>query len=153
MANSFLPNFLSLKEGACVQRRKRNQNGRPLNSDETLYEIGSKEVWQSTLVTSDSEEIGPVIRQVIEPDMYTIRYFIVYDLKRERHILVPSNAVVDINNARVYCGLSAHDIESIPPFSYFVNRGYEEEVYEAAGRTPHWIEEAGIEPSSRKQDD
>lgn len=137
-----------------MQRRERASGGRPLNADETLYEIGSREVWQSTLVTSDCQEVGPVIRQVIEPEMYTIRYFIVYDLRRDRHILVPSNAVTDIYDARVYCGLSSADIESMPSFKHFVNRGYEEEVYEAAGRTPHWIEEERIRrPSHRNQDD
>lgn len=134
-------------------RRERTSGGRPLNPDETLYEMGSREVWQSTLVTSDGQEVGPVIRQVIEPDMYTIRYFIVYDLHRDRHILVPSNAVTDIHDARVYCGVSAASIESIPSFQDYVNRGYEEEVYEAARRTPHWIEEEGLRPSHRNQDD
>lgn len=134
-------------------RREGTKLGVPLDPDHTLYETGSREVWQSTLVTSDGQEIGPVIRQVIEPGMYTIRYFVVYDLARERHILVPSNTVIDIQDARVYCAMSATEIAGVPSFMQSLNRGYEQEVYAAAGRTPYWIEEAAITPTHPDHDE
>jgi len=114
---------------------------KPLNPDGTLYETASREVWQSLLVTSDHHEVGPVVRQVIEPGMYTIRYFVVYDLPRQRHILLPSNSVVDIADGRVYCSLRLADVMALPAFVDVLDREYEKEVYEAAGRTPYWVEE------------
>lgn len=134
-------------------RRERTRVGIPLDPDETLYEFGSREVWQSTLITSDHQEVGPVIRQVVEPGMYTIRYFVVYDMPRSRHILVPSNAVIDISDAKVYCSLSLAEVEAMPSFVRAMDRGYEQEVYEAAGRTPHWVEEQAVNSSSRNSDD
>lgn len=114
---------------------------KPLDPDATLYETAPREVWQSLLVTSDQHEVGPVVRQVIEPGMYTIRYFVVYDLPRQRHILLPSNSVVDIADGRVYCSLRLADVAALPAFSNTLDREYEKEVYEAAGRTPYWVEE------------
>ncbi len=134
-------------------RRQRLQVGVPLDPDETLYEFGSREVWQSTLITSDHQEVGPVIRQVVEPGMYTIRYFVVYDVPRSRHILVPSNTVLDISDAKVFCTLSTEEIETMPSFLREMDRGYEQEVYEAAGRTPHWVEEQAVNSSSKKSDE
>lgn len=120
----------------------------PLDPDATLYETGTREVWQSRLVTSDGREIGPVIRQVVEPGMYTIRYFVVYDLEQDRHVLVPANTVTDITSTHVHINVSAEHIRQIPPFRREMDRGFEESVYHALGRTPHWVEEARFQGSS-----
>ena len=122
-------------------RRGVRHPGRPLDPDGKLYEIGSREVWQATLVTRDGAQVGPVVRQVVEPEMYTIRYFVVYDLPRGRHILLPSNTVVDIADGLVHCSLSLAEVAGMPDFAQVLDRRYEEEVYQAAKRTPHWIEE------------
>src|SRR5690606_2602828 len=77
-------------EGAIGDLRKRRvvktQSVIPLDADETLFETSSREVWQSTLISADGVEVGPVIRQVIEPRMYTIRYLVVYDRSEERRV-------------------------------------------------------------------
>ena len=134
-------------------RRESMPTGTPLNPDATLYETGSREVWQSTLVTSDGEAVGPVIRQVVEPEMYTIRYFVVYDLQRDRHILVPSNTVREITDAEVICALSLGDVQVLPPFNHAMDRHFEQEVYQAARRTPHWIEEQAAGHASQESED
>jgi len=113
----------------------------PLDPDETLFETGSREVWQSLLVTQDGAEIGPVVRQVVEPRLYTIRYLVVYDLERDRHILLPSNTIVDITEDRVLSSLSRAQVAELPAFHQKVNRSYEEALYQAVGRTPYWLEE------------
>lgn len=113
----------------------------PLNAEETLYETGTREVWQSIVTTAAGEEIGPVIRQVVEPGMYTIRYFVVFDLKRDRHILLPSNAVTDITESRVLVDVTRADVEKMPEFQHTMTRGLEEAVYDSLGQTPHWVEE------------
>jgi len=129
--------------GAVSRRRVRPQVPRaiPLNAEETLFETGSREVWQALLVTADGAVIGPVVRQVIEPRLYTIRYLVVYDLERDRHILLPSNTVVDIADGRVHSNLSREQIAGLPAFHQKVNRSYEEALYRAVGRTPYWLEE------------
>lgn len=124
-------------------RSPRSPNARviPLDPEQTLYETGSKEVWQSLLTTADGAEIGPVIRQVVEPRMYTIRYLVVHDLERERHILLPSNTIVDITEDRVYSSLTKSDIVELPAFQQSVSRSYETALYATLGRTPYWLEE------------
>lgn len=126
-----------------MKRRVRSPKPRvvPLDPDETLFETGSKEVWQSLLTTIDGAEIGPVVRQVVEPRMYTIRYLVVYDRERERHILLPSNTIVDITEDRVHSNLTKGDVAELPSFRQSMNRGYEKALYETLGRTPYWLEE------------
>lgn len=122
-----------------------------LDPDETLFETGTREVWQALLTTSDGEEIGPVVRQVIEPKMYTVRYLVVYDVVRERHVLVPSNTIVEIAEGRVHASLASRDVAQLPPFSQSVTRSFEEGLYQAVGRTPYWVEEAAA--MARRDDD
>jgi len=117
----------------------------PLDPDATLYETGTREVWQSRLVTSDGQEIGPVIRQVVEPGMYTIRYFVVYDLREDRHVLVPTNTVTDITSTHVHTNVTLEHIRQMPAFCHEMTRGFEETVYDALDRTPHWVEEAWMQ--------
>ena len=126
-----------------MKKRVRSLRSRvvPLDPDHTLYETGSGEVWQSVLTTVDGAEIGPVIRQVVEPRMYTIRYLVVYDRERERHILLPSNTIVDITEDRVYSSLTQKHIAELPSFRQSVDRNYETALYESLGRTPYWLEE------------
>lgn len=121
--------------------RRPSSKAIPLDPEETLFETGSREVWQSLLITEDGVEIGPVIRQVVEPRLFTIRYLVVYDVERERHILLPSNTIVDITENRVHASLSREAIRGLPEFHQQVNRSYEEALYQALGRTPYWLEE------------
>lgn len=121
---------------------KSDRNAVPLDAEETLFVVGSKEVWQSRLVTSDGEEIGPVVRQVVEPQMYTIRYFVVYDLREDRHVLVPANTVTDITASEVQVDVSSLGVAQMPAFHHEMSRCLEKSIYDAIGRTPHWVEEA-----------
>jgi len=133
-------------EGACtVKKRVRSSPPKariiPLDPEQTLYETGSREVWQSLVITTDGAEIGPVIRQVIEPRMYTIRYLVVHDLERERHILLPANTIVDITEDRVYSSLTKDDIAELPAFRQTMSKDYEAALYAVLRRTPYWLEE------------
>lgn len=129
-----------------VERRKATVV--PLDPDATLYETGTREVWQARLVTSDGQEIGPVIRQVVEPGMYMIRYFVVYDLREDRHVLVPTNTVTDITASEVVVNVSCDHIRQMPAFHREMTRGFEETIYHVLDRTPHWVEESRIDASS-----
>lgn len=115
-----------------------------LDPDERLYEVGSREVWQSLLTTSDGGEVGPVVRQVIEARLYTVRYLVVYDTEAERHLLLPSNTIVDITDSHVYSSLTREEIRHLPAFHQEVDRSYEEQIYQAVGKTPYWVEEARL---------
>ena len=124
---------------------KHNSTLVPLDPDATLYETGTREVWQARLVTCDGEEIGPVVRQIVEPRMYTIRYFVVYDLKADRHVLLPTNAVTDITATHVIAAVSGEHIRKAPAFGREMNRDFEELVYGALEKTPYWVEEAWLD--------
>lgn len=126
---------------------------RALDPDERLFETGSREVWQSRLTTADGCEVGPVVRQVIEARMYTVRYLVVYDLEEGRHLLLPSNTIVDITDSRVYSSLTREQIRLLPAFESRVNRSYEEQIYQAVGRTPYWVEEARLAAGRPPGDD
>lgn len=131
------------------RRVVKTQSVNPLDADETLFETSSREVWQSTLISADGVEVGPVIRQVIEPRMYTIRYLVVYDRRMDRHVLHPSNAIVDITDQSVLSSLSWREIAMIPSFSQSVSREDEQALYDCLGRTPYWQEEEAL----HKQDE
>jgi len=138
-----------------MKKRVRSRGFRvvPLDPDQTLFETGSREVWQSLLTTADGAEIGPVVRQVIEPRMYTIRYLVVYDRERDRHILVPSNTLVDITEDRVHSSLTRREIAGLPSFRQSVDRDYEAALYETLGRTPYWLEEEAARASRPPEED
>jgi len=133
-----------------VRERRR---ARALDPDERLFEIGSREVWQSLLTTADGREVGPVVRQVVEARMYTVRYLVVYDVEEERHLLLPSNTIVDITDSRVYSSLTREQIRLLPAFESRVSRSYEEQIYQAVGRTPYWVEEARFASGRPPADD
>ncbi|MBI2914455.1 MAG: PRC-barrel domain-containing protein [Firmicutes bacterium] len=116
--------------------------GRPLDPDKTLYEVGTRDLWQSEVLSQEGESVGRVIRQVIEPEMYTVRYLVIRTLPADRHVLIPSNTVTDITEEAVCCGLSKSEIERLPNFLQEMNRAYEEELYRTLNRKPHWVEEA-----------
>lgn len=133
-----------------MRRSKQTErNVIPLDAEKTLYETSSRDVWQSTLMTTDGVDVGPVIRQVIEPKVYTIRYLIVFDIRRGRHVLHPSNAIEDITEDRVFSSLNWHEIEHMPTFCNRLTRQFEQRLYDGLGRVPYWKEEEAI----LKQDD
>ena len=68
----------------------------------TLLEVGNREIWQLELVSRDQIPCGRIVRQLVEPEMYTIRYLIVYDIKSGRHVPVPANAVTEITSEAVF---------------------------------------------------
>lgn len=127
-----------------MRRRERGtKRVHALDPEERLFEVGSREVWQSLLITADGGEVGPVVRQVVEARMYTVRYLVVYDVEAERHLLLPSNTIVDITDARVYSSLTREEVRLLPTFRQRpFDRSYEEQIYRAVGRTPYWVEEA-----------
>ena len=85
--------------------------------------------------------------------MYTIRYLVVYDLERERHILLPSNTIVDITEDRVHSSLTKCDVAELPSFRQSVSRDYETALYESLGRTPYWLEEEAAMINSPPESD
>lgn len=114
---------------------------RALDPEAKLFETATRDLWQHTVVASDGTPVGWVIRQVVEPRSYMIRYLIVYSSAEERHLLIPSNTIVDISEETVHCSLSRSAVRQLPTFVAAVDRTYEEAVYRAAQRTPYWVEE------------
>lgn len=136
-----------------MQRRQTNRRHsiRALNSSETLVELANRDLWQLELVTKNGCNLGRVIRQVVEPGMYTIRYFIVYNVAADRHILIPANSIIDITEDRVLCNLNEKDVAALPSFLQSVSRSYEEEIHTILAQTPYWVEEADVlgQPESK----
>lgn len=114
----------------------------PLDPEQTLFEVPTRDLWQSALYASDGTVVGRVIRQVIEARMYTIRYLVIYAPAEGRHFVVPSSAITDIEPNEVRCNLDVDRLRQLPDFGRALSRHDEELVFSTLGRTPYWIEEA-----------
>ncbi|MCK9221526.1 MAG: hypothetical protein M0Q40_02705 [Limnochordia bacterium] len=106
-----------------------------------LLETKNRDLWQSELVSAEGRVLGRIVRQIIEVDMYTIRYFIVYCQESGKHLIVPSDAVRDIEDNRVYTYVTQESLTKLPDLSRPVEN-VEEEIYRVIGRKPYWEEEA-----------
>lgn len=120
-----------------------------VNEEKTLYETAVKDLWQMRCKTLDGQTVGRVIRQVIEPQMYTIRYFVVYQPEADRHFLIPSNTIKDIAGDEVCCDLDIERIKALPAFKQRADRQYEETIYKTLGRKPYWVEEAAVRGTTK----
>lgn len=117
-----------------------------MNEDRTLYEVSDRDAWQAELITRDGQRLGRVVRQVVEPESYMVRYLIVYCPTNGRRLLFPASAVVDIEAGEIHSVLSSVDAERLPDYATAeLTRAIEWEVYNAVNRTPHWVEEARLE--------
>ncbi len=112
-----------------------------LDEHNKLYEVGSKDVWQLPLVSRDGRTVGVVVKQVVEPSMYTVRYLVVFSPEQERQFVVPATAVTDISAEGVHCNLTVNKLEGLPTFSQTLSLRQEKEVYSASDQTPYWVEE------------
>lgn len=110
----------------------------------TLLEVGNREIWQMELVSRDRVTCGRIVRQLVEAEMYTIRYLIVYDMTTDRHVPVPANAVTEITSEAVFCSIDAIKFLSLPKLTLPLDRAQEEEIYGIIEQTPYWIEEAAF---------
>ncbi|HET7560547.1 MAG TPA: PRC-barrel domain-containing protein [Limnochordia bacterium] len=119
-------------------------SGTPLDDAHRLYEFATRDLWQRPVLASDGRPFGTIIRQIIEPEMYTIRYLIVYDTLSGRHFLVPASAIVDIDTDGVKTDISPGAARHLPDFAAHLAKADEDAVYAALGRVPHWIEEAAL---------
>ena len=119
----------------------RSEPGRRYN----LWEVGAREEWQSVLVTSDGAVGGRVVRKVIEPASYMVRYLVVYRPDLKCHLLLPANTVVGADGGEVHCRLSkgAKQVAAVPLNH---TRSLEEQLYASLGVTPHWVEENAFNP-------
>jgi len=117
-----------------------------LNPEKTLYETSIRDLWQLELITADGQIAGRVIRQVIEPKMYTIRYLIVYSVGNDRHILLPSNIITRISELGVYCSAELDQINDLPDFSDSLDRQIECTIHQTLNVVPYWEEESNVRP-------
>ncbi|NLV92842.1 MAG: hypothetical protein GX030_10705 [Firmicutes bacterium] len=124
-----------------------------LDEDQSLFEVGSREVWQLPLISSDGDVVGVVVRQVIEARMYTVRYLIVFSPQRDRQFVIPANALADITADGVVCNLTSQQLESLPTFSQSLTKAEEEEIYSYVPQTPYWIEEQWVRNQGPPQKD
>ncbi|NLA58099.1 MAG: hypothetical protein GX855_04235 [Firmicutes bacterium] len=132
--------------------REVNEIARDIALDATLLEVGNREIWQLELVSRDQVSCGRVVRQLVEPQMYTIRYLIVYDAATGRRVPVPANAVTEITNEAVFCSIEATKLFSLPTLTQPLNRAQEEEIYGIIDQTPYWIEEAALIQEGQEPD-
>lgn len=124
-----------------VKRQFRPKTVTVLDDDKKLYEIGSKEVWQLPLISSDGEVAGVVVRQVIEPLMYTVRYLVIFSPQQNRQFIIPANTLADITTEEVICNLTSQQLAKLPTFDQTLSPQQEQAVYEVLDRTPYWVEE------------
>ncbi len=126
------------------QRRLRKPA--PPSPEQRLIEVSTRELWQLELWSADGLSAGRVIRLIIEPRLYTVRYLVVYAPAQDRHVPVPATCVQDIGEEGVRCDLALAEIQRLPSLPAEWTRGFEEALHTAAGRTPYWVEEAMFQP-------
>ncbi|HEX6971221.1 MAG TPA: hypothetical protein VF234_03300 [Limnochordia bacterium] len=108
----------------------------------TLFDMGTRDLWQVPVLSRSGALIGRVVRQIVEPRLYTVRYLVVFDAASGRRFLLPANTIVDVAEEGVLCNLDTREVQALPPAGPILDRPEEEALYKAIGRTPHWIEEA-----------
>ena len=109
-----------------------------------LLEVANRDLWQLNLVSRDDRVCGQVIRQLVEPSMYTIRYLIVYDTGSGHHVPVPADTILDITENAVFCNIDSARFSSLPTLSCPFDRAKEEQVHVILAQTPYWVEEAQL---------
>lgn len=114
-----------------------------VDAEQKLYETAGRELWQSPVITADGLPFGRVVRQIIEPSLYTVRYLVVLT-PQGHHVLLPSTSVVDITEEGVICNLDVTELDRLPAFRQTISRVDEEAIYQLIGQTPHWVEEADV---------
>jgi hypothetical protein len=112
--------------------------------DAVLLEVGNRDLWQLKLISRDQVPCGRIVRQLVEPKMYTIRYLIAYDVRTGRRIPVPANAVTEITREAVFCNIDALKFLSLPQLAEPLDRVQEEEIHAVLEQTPYWVEEAAF---------
>ena len=75
------------------KKGRRRRGAVQVDAEATLYEMGSRDVWQARFILSNGEEAGRVVRQIVEPELYTVRYLIVFLPEEGRRVLAPSRPV------------------------------------------------------------
>jgi hypothetical protein len=110
-----------------------------LNSEGTLYEVNSSDVWQAELISNDGISVGRVIREVIDPSHYAVRYLIVNLLQIERLVLVPAVSVTGAEEGAIFCNLKTEELYNLPEFvTEEITKQYEHEIFESISRSPYW---------------
>lgn len=125
---------------------------RDINPDVTLLEVANRDLWQLELISRGDHVCGRIIRQLVEPSMYTIRYLIVYDRHSGHHIPVPANTIIDITEKGVFCNIGAVEFASLPNMSDPLSRTQEEQIHSILAQTPYWVEEASVNNDSEEGD-
>ncbi|NMB11422.1 MAG: hypothetical protein GX977_03950 [Firmicutes bacterium] len=120
-----------------------------ISPDSTLLEVANRELWQLELISRGDCVCGRIIRQLVEPSMYTIRYLIVYDKRSGHHIPVPANTITDITEKGVFCDIDAVKFLSLPNLTDSLDRTQEEQIHSILAQTPYWIEEASTDNYSQ----
>lgn len=115
--------------------------------DATLLEVGNRDLWQLELISRDHQVCGRIIRQLVEPGMYTIRYLIVYDKGSGNHVPIPADTITDITEEAVFCNIDAKEFSSLPRLTDPLDRTQEEQIHAILSQTPYWIEEADVNGS------
>lgn len=109
-----------------------------------LREIKARDEWQSQLITLDGTPCGIVVRKVVEPAAFLVRYLVVYRHTEDRHLLVPASTVIGGDMGEIYCTLSGEQVERLPTYTFTeITQSLEQAIYDAVGQAPYWIEEAG----------
>lgn len=114
---------------------------------QALFEVAARDEWQSSLITRDGESGGVVVRKIVEPASYMVRYLVVYRTHEDRHLLVPASTVTQIDIGELHCTLGGSDIARLPVYTFTeVTRPDEQAVYDAIAGIPYWLEESAELP-------
>ncbi len=108
-----------------------------LNRDKTLLENRNKDTWQLPVVDVDYNYLGNVIGQIVEPEEYMVRYFLIYDPNQQRRYLLPSDTVFAIED-KIYSTVDITQIAQFPSYSQDIERDDECKIYEIISQKPYW---------------
>lgn len=108
-----------------------------LDQNKTLLVNRNRDTWQMPVEDSNGDYLGNVIAQIIEPDEYMVRYFLVYDPNQSRHFLLPSDTITAIDS-RIYSKVRAQQISRLPEYEETLERDDEIIIFSTLAETPYW---------------
>lgn len=108
-----------------------------LDQNKTLLLNRNSDTWQLPVENSLGDYLGNVVAQIVEPQEFLVRYFLVYNPIKNRKFLVPSDTVISIDE-RICSTINSTQSSRLPEYEQSLERDDEEKIYDIIAQTPYW---------------
>ena len=98
-----------------------------VNEDRTLWADRNVDTWQLVVRSADGFDCGNVVAQIVEPGQYLVRYFVVFLADADKHYLLPSDAVRNIEG-ELLSVYTAECLLSLPTYHHTVTPCLEKSI-------------------------